>query len=201
MDEFKSNSHKSREAKEPVTDEKRVRQVVNNPVKVKKKSGLGKIADIFLSEDASSIKHYLIWEELIPAIKDLASRMIKTGTDIAFYGEKRSAGASTRSRSSYSSYYEKSSERRSYEPTRIRSAFDYEDFVIASRPEAEEILDELQDAINRFGVARVNDLYDIFGRTAPLSGGRYGWRTIQGTRVISVGDGYVLKLPKPQPID
>ena len=134
MDEFKSNSHRSREAKEPVTDEKRVRQVVNSPVKVKKKSGLGKIADVFLSEDAASIKHYLIWEELIPAIKDLASRMIKTSTDIAFYGEKRHSGGSTKSRSSYSSYYEKSSERRSsYEPSRIRTGFDYEDFIIPSR--------------------------------------------------------------------
>lgn len=199
--EFESNSYKSREKLASSSEEKRVRKVVTGPVKVKKKSETRRLADLFLSEDAATIKQYLIWDELIPAIKDLVSRMIKNGTDILLFGEKGCSRSSSKSRNSYSGYYEKSSERRSYEDSRTRSRFDYENIVIPTRGEAEETLDEMQDAIDRFGVVRVTDLYDIVGRTAPFTGGRYGWRTIQGAKPIRVDDGYILKLPRPQPID
>lgn len=197
--EFKSNSYKSKET--TTSEEKRVRTVVSNPVKVKKKSEAHKLANIFLSDDAVNIKQYLIWDELVPALKDLASRIIKNGSDILLYGEKGRSRGSAKSQSSYSSYYNRPGERRSYDDNRIRSRFDYEDIIIPTRGEAEEVLDEMQDAIDRFGVVRVTDLYDIVGRTAPFTGGRYGWRTIQGAKPVRVDDGYVLKLPRPQPID
>lgn len=58
MEEYKSNSNKSREA--AVTQpEKRVEKVVSGNTRVKKKSGIQKFADIFVPEDVGTLSHTL----------------------------------------------------------------------------------------------------------------------------------------------
>ena len=59
-DEYKSNSHKSKE----VDERKKVGKVVKGKVKTKKKSGITKFTDVFISEDVSSVKSYIIGEVL-----------------------------------------------------------------------------------------------------------------------------------------
>ena len=56
MEEYKSNSHKSRQNQNDDIPEKRVEKVVSGSVKSKKKNGLQKITNVFVPEDVDDVK-------------------------------------------------------------------------------------------------------------------------------------------------
>lgn len=203
MSDYTPNSHKYRSGQtEPPAEKKRAGKIVTGPVKTKKKNEVRKIGDLIFAEDFETVKNHLVSEVLIPGAKKIFSELIKIGTDILIYGESGRRDSSSGSKVSYRSYYDKSGERKTYSgETRARNRFDYEDIIINSRGEAEEILDQMQELIDTYDVVRVTDLYDMLDITAPYTGNRYGWKSINGAKPIRVDDGYILKLPRVQPID
>ena len=79
MEEYTSNSHKSREAIEDKTlPEKKVEAVVSAPVKTKKRGGFRKFTDVIVAEDAANVKSYIFTDVLIPAIKKAISDIFYT---------------------------------------------------------------------------------------------------------------------------
>lgn len=54
MEEYKSNSHKSREL-----EEKKIEKVITGKVKTKKKSEIQKIVSLFVSDDVADINDYI----------------------------------------------------------------------------------------------------------------------------------------------
>ena len=69
MEEYKPNSHKSKEEQKDLVPEKRVEKVISGTVKPKKKSEMQKFADVFISEDVNNVKSYIVMDVLVPAIK------------------------------------------------------------------------------------------------------------------------------------
>ena len=108
MEEYKSNSHKSKEEqKSPPTERQKLDKIVNGTVKVKKKSELTKFAEIFLPEDISNIKNYILMDVLVPAIKNTIEDIITNGTRMLLRGEIGvRKGSSTASSISYNRYYD-----------------------------------------------------------------------------------------------
>lgn len=202
MKEYQSNSHRSKEQqKTENVPEKKIQKVVNGKVKTRENKGR-KLTDIFISEDASNVKSYIFMDVLVPAIKKAISDIVTDGIDMVLYGS--TGGRKSKSRDnkvSYRSYYDdRHSDRR--DSGSARSRFDYEDLVLDSRGEAEMVLEEMRDVIDRYGLVTVSDMYDMAGLTAPYTSARYGWTNIRNAEVTRVRDGgYVLKLPKAVPID
>ena len=64
MEEYKSNSHKSKE----LTKNEPTKKVVKPIAKATKKKK-NALAETFISEDASNIKSYILMDVLVPAIK------------------------------------------------------------------------------------------------------------------------------------
>ena len=54
MEEYKPNSHKSKETQEAIA-EKKVEKVVTGAVKVKKKNGFEKLAGTFVPDDVDNV--------------------------------------------------------------------------------------------------------------------------------------------------
>jgi hypothetical protein len=192
--------------------EKRVEQVVKNPVKTRKNE-VRKLADIFISEDVASVKNYIFMDVLVPAIKKAIYDIVTNGIDMFLYGGtgKTSSGSSG-GKVSYRSYYDQksgsSSSHRSSESTRrTTDAFDYQELVYRTRGDAEGVLSQLQDVIARYGVASINDLYDAIpddmmpNVSVPFTSTNYGWMSLNGVKSVRVRDGYVLTLPKAMPLD
>ena len=71
MDEYKSNSHKSRQNQNDDIPEKKVEKVVSGSVKSKKKNGLQKITNVFVPEDVDDVKSYIFEDIVVPAVKDI----------------------------------------------------------------------------------------------------------------------------------
>ena len=134
MEDYKSNSHASKE-KEKNREEKKVEKIISGNAKAKKKSEFSKFADVFVSEDAGNVKSYILMDVLVPAVKKAISDIVTNGIDMLLYGEtgvhKRN-GAS--SKVSYRSYYDRSN--RSSSSSRTRSGYSYDDIILDNRGEA-----------------------------------------------------------------
>lgn len=200
MAEYKSNSHRSREqqAKER---EKKVEKVVTGKVIKKKKSGIRRFADEFISEDAKNVKSYVFGEVLIPAIKKAVLDIVTDGINMILYGDAgRGTKRSTADRVSYRNYYDggrsSSREDRGYSSRRS-----YDDIILDSRGEAEEVLARMDELMDTYGLVRVADLYDLVGITGDYTDNKYGWTNIQRAEIVRVREGYVIKMPRAIPID
>ena len=196
MENYRSNSHKSREAARQ--EEKKVEKVISGSASVQKKSELRRFADIFVSEDAGDVKDYLIWDILVRrGLHD----MITSVADMVF-GKGRTTVSTTSgaSRVNYRAYYEPETRSRPGQ-TVARTGYAFDDIVVDSRGEAETVLQQMDDLIANYGLVSVADLYDLVGINGSYTDNRYGWTNIASAKVVRVPTGYMLKLPKVMPLD
>lgn len=205
MEDYKPNSYKYKEQqKQELIEERKVQKVVSGPVKIKKKSGVTKFADVFISEDASNVKSYILMDVLVPAIKKAVSDIVKDGIDMILYGESgRSKKSGVGSKVSYGSYYKNDRDRDGYRRSESRNIYNYDEIIFNTRGEAEMVLDQLDEIIERYSFAKVADLYDLAGISmgGNYTANNYGWTNLQSAKVIPVRDGYLIKLPRALPID
>lgn len=202
MEEFKGNSKMEREQNKTLQTEKKVEKVVNGVVKTKKRGELHKFTDIFLANDIKDVKRYAFEDVIVPSIKKAIYDIITNGTDIMLYGEARHKNKNTNaSKVSYGKFYERERERSDYAP-KSKSIFDYEDLVFQARSDAEMVLDAMNDIIAQYGVVSVMDLYDLANvSTNNYTSNKYGWTDIRGCKAERVRDGYILRLPRPMPLN
>lgn len=183
--------------------------IATGKVETKKPSIKSKLADVFLSEERGNVGQYLIFDVLIPAIKDTVCNLGHAALDRSFYGEgRRYANRSqTGSTYNYSSYYKPNyshpqqnqpSDR--YAHVNREGVFRFDTIEFGMRAEAQEVLDCLVMRIVDSDYATVADLYDLIGRTADFTMERWGWYNLDTAYVTNVRGGFVIRLPKPQPI-
>lgn len=195
MENYPSNSHKAREE----VAEKKVEKVVSGKTSTKKKSGIRKLSDTFLSEDVSNVKSYIFSEVLLPAAKKLVSDIVTNGTNMLLYGEIKNKKGNS-SKVSYSRYYDDRS--RDYRSPVVRNIFDYDEIIFETRGDAEAVLDAMYDILNQYKVVSVAELYDLASITTHnYTCNNYGWIDLRGSSVVRVRDGYILKLPRALAID
>lgn len=199
-EEYLPNSHRYKEGqKESLPEKKRVEKVIHGKVKVRPKSGLHKLTDVFISEDAANVKSYIVMDVLVPAVKKAISDIVRDGIDMILYGESKGRSSSS---SSYVSYrdYSRRDEDRFRDRDRDRSGYNHDDIVLESRGEAEEVITRMDELIETYGVVSVADLYDLVGKTCEYTDNKYGWTNVRNAEPIRVRDGWMLRLPKALPL-
>ena len=191
-----SNAYKSKQAE--IEEKKKMGTVVKGTVKTKKKTELSKFASTFISEDAKDVKSYVFLDILVPTIKKVISDIVVDVTDMILYGKAgKSKGGG--SKISYRSFYNSGSDR--HDGPSARTRFDYDDLIFETRGDAEMVLEQLIDAIDRYKFVTVADYYDAANMTAPYTSNKYGWTSLRSAEVVRARDGYIIKLPKAMPID
>lgn len=200
MEEFKSNSHKFREEQKELARKPKMEKVVKRPVKVQKKSEFRKIKDVFISEDLPNVKNYVIFDVLVPTIKKAVSDIITNATDMFLFGTtSKNKSRSSIGHVSYDRFYEKNAV-----PNRVDTyragKIHYNDISFNSRSEAKEVLDALEDMIDRYGMASVGDFFDAVEVTCDYTDYNYGWTSLRGADVVVTRDGFAIKFPKAVPI-
>lgn len=191
MEEYKSNSHKSRQNQNDDIPEKRVEKVVSGSVKSKKKNCLQKIANVFVPEDVDAVKSYIFEDIVVPAVRAF----------LGVSGNSRGGRSSTSSKISYRKYYDDRDRRDSGNVSRTRTGYDYDDIILESRGEAEYVLERMDELIATYQVVSVADFYDLVGVSGNYTDNKYGWTDIRNASVIRVRDGYMIKLPKALPLN
>lgn len=200
--EFAPNSNKYKQEQKEAAEKRVTKPVVTSGAKLKKKSGVNKFADVFISEDIGSVKSYVAEDIIIPGIKKVLFEIITTTFETLFWG--KGGGSSSRAsvdRFSYSSCYKDS---RGSRPSESKNRFEYDDIKFSSRSDAARVREEMVNVIDRYGFVTVLDYYDMAEITAPHTANKYGWMSKQSiihADIIGVRDGYIIKLPKAMPID
>lgn len=200
---YPSNAHTKKEDKK---EEKKVEKVIKGNA-VRRKKTLGKkVAETFIGDDSKNVAQYILYDVLIPAAKETLSSMVSGGIEMLLFGETR--GRNTRrdknkSYVSYTSYYKNEDrDRRDRDRDRgNRARHNFDDIILDSRGEAEDVLTALVELVGVYGEASVADLYELAGIQSNFTDNKYGWTNLSDAYVERVRDGYLIRLPRTVLLD
>lgn len=214
--EFPSNRNVDKHKSEVVkSEDKKVKQVTQNEA-IRRKKPLGKrVAETFVGGDAKSVWGYVAFDVLVPAAKDMFADAVSQGVERMIFGEGRSTSRRTGRRPnepyvSYNRYSSSKSSRRQPQQDarsrqelsqRARTSHDFDEIILSTRVEADEVLDRLFDLVSKYETATVGDLYDLVGIETTYMDEKWGWVDLRGAGITRVRNGYLLDLPKPEPLD
>ena len=207
--DYPSNSHRSN------LPPKRVEQVTSQPATIRKRPLGRRMVDMIAGDDARSVGGYVVFEIVIPAVKDLLFEIITGGSQRALWGsantrraqvpQKSSIRTSVPGAPSYMDYSGQSSSARQGQrmSPSAQAQHNFDEIVVASRGEAEMILSRMCELVEVYGVASVADLYSMAGVTnSSYVDNRWGWKDLGSARVLRIPQGgYVFNFPRPVPIE
>jgi hypothetical protein len=211
--ELPANSHKAKSGKIPPAATRKTEKVVTGTV-IEKPPSLWKKAKASIiagdPADSNSIWQFVVLDILIPAAKnmltDTVSMMgdaLSEGVRQALLGDSRvRAGSGRPSYVSYNRPVHRASvpDYGTISP-RARARNDFNEVILASRGEAEDVLDRLRALVDQYDVATVADFYDLVGISAPFTSEKWGWYDLRSATVRHVHGGYMVSLPRTQPIE
>lgn len=202
MEDYKPNSHKYREEQQASENRQKVEKVVSGKIKSRKKNGMQKFADRFISDDADNLKSYISEDIIIPGIKNIIEDIVIKGIRILLRGQTgaRKDNSVPGSRVSYRDCYDRDARSNNYVRANT-SRYSYEDIIFDKIDDAKEVLSKMDEIVDTYRQVFVADLYDLVGMNASTADHRYGWTDIRSARIESTRDGYLLRLPKALPID
>jgi hypothetical protein len=199
--EFPSNSNASKQR-----SEKKIERVTSGEVVRKKKSLRKQFSDTFIAGDMKSATRFVLMDVLLPAARDMIFDAASEGVHRLIFGDKggRRRGA-TPPQSGPTGYVQYNRQSVLSSPQRAlsrqaRAKHDFDEIVLDSRVEAEEVIDRLYDVVSRYESASVADLYELVGLSSTHTDHKWGWTDIRGAGVSRVRDGYLLDLPSPEPL-
>lgn len=200
MDEFKPNPPLNERSSEK--PEKNVKKVISGVAKTKKKSGLTKLSEVFMEDDVNNVKSYVVNDVILPTIKrGLYDALVGSLDMLLMGGTGGNKSRSTADKVSYRNYTSYSSKRDSRPAARSVRGYDYDEIIIDTRGEAEEVLSRMDELVSTYGIVSVADFYDLCGVTCQYTDNKYGWTNIRNAQVVRVRDGYMIKMPKAMPLD
>jgi len=213
--EFPSNSIQPSgptERKVEKTDkpEKVVRKIVSGDAVKKKKSLGSRFREALGGKDGQSVPDYIMYEVLGPALKDMVTDAVIQGVERLVYGEARhSTRRSANHRgpigsSSHISYNRYSANPRDTRPVmshRARASHDFGEIELPTHAQAEAVIAQMDEFIDRFGHTSVADLYEMVDLEAAYTDEKWGWTDLRGADVRRTRAGtYILILPRTEPI-
>ena len=211
--EFPSNSTaraRKSAAPSPRGEQKeKMERIVQGRV-VRRKKPLGrKFFDMF-GGDARSAGEF-VGTMLLEAAKDAVVDGFTMGLERMMFGE--SSGRRGRPRGTggvfaqnvqalRTNYQQATSIRQPAISARGRANFQFDEILLTSRVEGDEIIASMIERIEQYGAATVRDLYDAIGEESKWTEEKYGWTDLSYARVHRArGGGYLLDLPKPEPLE
>lgn len=207
---YPSNSKKSKGNKDKKEEPKsRLEKVVSGTVIKRKPGFLARVKNALTNDDAHSVGGYILWEVLIPAFQSMVYEAGSQGLERALFGEvrvgSRSPGrnyGSSYQKTPYNKFYNAGPSRNERDVSpRARRMHDFGEIILETRSDAEDALNSLANHIDRYDVATVSDLYEYLGVTSEFIDEQWGWTDARGMGVRHTRGGYMLILPRPEPID
>jgi hypothetical protein len=207
--EFPPNSEASKKEEE----DKHIERVTSGETVRRKKPLRKRFAESFVAGDAKSAIRFVVMDVLLPAAKDMVVEAGQAGLEKLLYGDSRRYRGSLPPQSgptgyvSYNRYSGPMGSSRPVQPSyqraisrQARARHDFDEIILESRTEAEEVIDRLFEVVSRYGTATVADLYELVGLASNHTDHKWGWTDVRGAGVSRTRDGYLLDLPEPVPV-
>ena len=182
---------------------KKFEKVVTGKVTMKEQSDIQKLASSFLAEDLKTVRDRIIIEYALPMLKNGLYSILSSAFSIALFGEDQSRSSnsnySRNSRNSYDGYYKQANQNRG--ANQRNSTTSWQEAVMDTRADAEEVLSQMKTAICDYGQVSVGDFYDLMGTTHNYTDNNYGWYDLDAAWIKGVAGGYQINFPKPTPLN
>ena len=187
--------------KKSIKEKKEIKAVVNGKV-TKKKKGIGsKIgAVLFDDNNVGDVKEYVIFDVIVPAVKNAISNAITGGIDMLLFGERRSDSSRSSESRGYTSYSSRSTSRRdsSRQSYRRPSLFELDDILLPTKLDANSVIDNMFNILDEYGVVSVADYYALVGEPSNYQMNAWGWENLNNIYTQRTRNGeYKIVLPKP----
>lgn len=219
VEEFPSNSHNQREAKvRPASSEgvpkdgKSIKRITEGEVIRRKQPLTKRFKGIFFGGSAREAIGFVGMDVLVPAARDMISHSLTELIETMIFGQNRrprtfrpepyrtNYNGLSRPGNSYGAPAWRNDPRRDMSP-RSREVHNFDEIMLESRGEAEQVIDTLYEIVREYNQATVSDLYQLVGITSAYTDQKYGWTDLRGANVQHVRGAYLLNLPKPVPLD
>jgi hypothetical protein len=194
---------------------KKLDKIIEGKV-IQRKKPLGrKFTEIFIGGDARETRSHVLYEVMVPGIKDIVFDIIKTSTEQMLFGQGRapstrgrvvqSLGHVAYNRMGQSSSNRYTSRMQQEEPRsisrRARATHDFDEIILEERSDCMDVIEELSNLIDQYQSAKVSDLYELVGITGEFTDEKWGWTTMRDAGCTRVKGGFLLNLPRPEPLD
>ena len=209
--EYGGNTDKSKEIKKP---EKQIEKVITGEVSQKPKSIGRKFKDVFFGGDLKTASRYVLGDVLLPAFRNLLWDSISKGSERVIFGESlyNRRPPSYPTRVQYNNPIHRRDPRElsrevgsrpflpdQPHPNRVVKR-ESNDIVLASKEDAERIVEQLIDIIDQYEVVSWADLCALVGWPASPIDNKWGWTYLTNTEIRQTREGYVIDLPQMEAI-
>lgn len=191
------------------TQNKNIKRVTSDdPIRRKKSLG-SRFRENFVAGDAKGAVNFVVFDVLLPAAQDAFVEVTSQFFEKLVRGDsyRRRTGSTTPPSGptgvvSYNRYYMqgRSSGPQRAMSRRARSSHDFDEIVLQSRAEADNVIDQMYEVVSQYGFITVADLYELVGIASTYVDQDWGWKELRGSGVTRTRDGYLLDLPQPVPV-
>lgn len=172
-------------------------------IEIKRKRTIGRLAEVFIGKDVGSVRDYIIFDVVIPAIKNAIVDAVGNGIRMLLGVDTRDKRRGDDYDTPYSTYY-KSNRRDNNrnDIARRHTRDDYRDIVFASEDGARDAIRKLKTRAYQYNTASVADYKDILQITSgDFQENYWGWSKEEIERLSERGPrrasgGWVLDLPE-----
>jgi len=202
--DYGSNSSKSKNEAAGTPERPKIQQIASGTAR--KKSIGSKFKETFAGDSAESVGQYVLFDIIIPRVKDLLYETFTGGLERSLFGSStrssRARGSQLTGKTNYRGISEKAVERSGPDISpRGRANHDFGEILIPTRGEAEQVLDTLLALVDEYESATVADLYGAVGITAEHTDLKFGWTDLSAARISPArGGGYLLEMPRADAI-
>lgn len=201
-EDYTPGSHKYAESHQ--NEERKPHRKVAEPASEKRTVG-SRFKETFFGESFSSVKDYVIWDIMMPALKEFLYNLPQAILGALFYGDtsggyRSSSSRRTESRSySRRENYSRYSSRREELSRGSSRRYDFDRFEFNSRQEAQDVLYEMLGEIEEHGQCSVADFYEMIGKDSQAEwiDQKWVWTDLDRVRITPRRGRYVILLPEP----
>ena len=172
-------------------DKKDPKKIIDqNDLVVSKKTRAKNFLSNFIKRDFEDIRDYIVYETLIPGLKEGFLSAIEFILTDKVNGKKHYHS----DREDYRKYYNKSEKRSYRREQKENENCDYREIVIKRRDPAEQVVDNMRDRIEEYGYATVADLYRITGYASSYVDNNWGWEDPREIGIRRVKEGFLINV-------
>lgn len=174
---------------------------------IKEKSFKQKVRDAFISDEVHDIKSYVVFDVIIPAIKETVRNLFVNSLDMALFGKvRKTANTEQRGGSTYIAYDRLYQSRGSNDvqprqqkggaPLRVN---ELDRVVFKDKADAIDVLSYMMDNLEEYHVASIADF--LSAADLPISPIHHKWGfydlSTASVEELPDGSGFFIRLPRP----
>lgn len=172
----------------------------------KAKGPLGKLKELFIADDLTHVKDYVVQNVVVPMLINTVSSSLKSTIDLVLKHPTTSTTNSTSSGTIKKINYSGRFDEYDLPMNTPKVTQEFGNVKDLSQEDAVTLKNNMRVIINQKGVVRVSELYDMAGiHTDNYQANKFGWTSVERAEIVQYREGdkirYELKMPRPMPIE